>query len=115
LVIASRTQDVPAAADWPEGGRSFFEGIESYATEFHPCEMPAFGADALDESSIQDGYQMNLVAVCAIFTSFYIGLSLLPLHAALLPVAAVLLVVGPLAAIVMGRYLREKKKGDQKD
>jgi len=58
---------------------------------------------------------MNLVAVCAIFTSFYIGLSLLPLHAALLPVAAVLLVVGPLAAIVMGRYLREKKKGDQKD
>jgi hypothetical protein len=77
--------------------------------------MLAPGADALDESSIQDGYQMNLVTVCAIFTSFYIGLSLLPLRAELLPIVAVLLVVGPLAAIVTSRYLREKKKGDQRD
>jgi len=58
---------------------------------------------------------MNLVAVCAIFTSFYICLSLLPLHAELLPIMAVVLVVGPLAAIVTGRYLRERKKGNQKD
>jgi hypothetical protein len=48
---------VPAAANWLEEGTIFFKGIESFATEFHPCGMLAPGANALDESSIQDGYQ----------------------------------------------------------
>ena len=58
---------------------------------------------------------MYIVTVCSIITSFSIGLSLLPLRAELLPIMAVVLVVGPLAAIVTGRYLRERKKGNQKD
>jgi hypothetical protein len=58
---------------------------------------------------------MNLVAVCTIFTSFYIGVSVFPLQAELVPIVAVLLVVGPLAAIVMGRYLRDRKNDNRKD
>jgi hypothetical protein len=49
---------------------------------------------------------MSLVAVCAIFGNFYISFSL---QTGLLPAVAVLLVVGPLAAIVMGHNLREKE------
>jgi hypothetical protein len=74
--------------------------------------MLAPGVDPLVESSISKS--MNLVAVCAIFTSFYIGLSLLPLRAELLPTLFLLLVVGPLAAIVIGHSRREKKNRDSR-
>jgi multisubunit Na+/H+ antiporter MnhG subunit len=51
---------------------------------------------------------MSLFAVCTIFICFYIGSSLLPLQTRLLPIVAVLLVVGPLVAIMLGRYLLER-------
>jgi hypothetical protein len=55
---------------------------------------------------------MSLVAVCAIVWTFYIGSSL---RAELLPAVTVLLVIGPLAAIVISRHLREKKNQDSRE
>jgi hypothetical protein len=55
---------------------------------------------------------MILVAVRAIVGTFYIGSSL---RAELLPAVAVLLVIGPLAAIVMGHHRREKKNQESRE
>lgn len=55
---------------------------------------------------------MSLVAVCAVFGWLYIGSSLLTES---LGAVAVVLVIGPLAAIVMGHYLRDRSKGNRED
>lgn len=57
---------------------------------------------------------MSLFAVCTTFTCFYIGLALLPPDTELLPVVAVLLAVGPLAAIILSRCLLERKKSPER-
>lgn len=49
---------------------------------------------------------MSLAAAHAVFGIFHIGFSL---RAELLPTVPVLLVIGTLAAIVISRYLRERK------
>ena len=50
---------------------------------------------------------MSLVVVCAVFGSFYINSSLLTES---LPAVAVVLVTAPLAAIIIGPHLRERRE-----
>jgi hypothetical protein len=55
---------------------------------------------------------MSVVAVAAIFGTFCIGFSL---RSELLPTVPLLLVIGTLAAIVMGHSLREKNQDNRED
>ncbi len=57
---------------------------------------------------------MNVVAVCVAFTALYLGLSLVSLRAELVSTLFLLLVLGPLAVIIIGQYLREKKIPDSR-